>query len=159
MKTHQYRLTANWTGNTGTGTTNYRSYERSHTIIIEGKSPLSLSSDQAFRGNAAKWNPEELLLASLSSCHMLSYLHVCVTIGVIVTKYEDVAEGVMQETADGGGRFECVTLHPNVTVKDSSMIQKATEAHHRANELCFIASSVNFPVHHIPKCVVEELGN
>ncbi len=145
---HSYKLTVRWTGNTGTGTDSYRSYERSHTISIDGKPDISGSSDPAFRGDKTKHNPEEMLLSALSTCHMLSYLHVCVVAGVVVTAYEDEATGVMRETPDGGGHFTEVTLHPVVTIADASMADLANELHEKASKLCFIANSVNFPVHH-----------
>jgi len=149
---HNYNLTIKWTGNAGTGTSNYREYERNHTIIADHKPDILASSDPAFRGDKTRHNPEELLLASLSSCHMLSYLHLCAVSGVVVTDYVDNATGIMTETPDGGGHFSEVTLNPIVTVTENSMIQKANELHKKANELCFIANSVNFPVHHKPTC-------
>ena len=156
MCTHHYNVSAAWTGNTGQGTASYKAYERSHKIEANGKPAILGSSDPAFRGDKTKYNPEELLLAALSTCHMLSYLHVCTAAGVVVTGYEDKAEGQMQETPDGGGYFTEVTLSPVVTVKDASMLEKAMEAHHEASKLCFIASSVNFPVYHKQLCKCEE---
>jgi len=149
---HHYNLTIQWTGNKGTGTSHYRAYERSHTIFVDNKIELSASSDPAFRGDKSKHNPEELLVASLSSCHMLSYLHLCAVSGIIVTDYVDNAKGTMVETPDGGGRFIEVVLNPIVRITEISMVQKANELHKKANELCFIANSVNFPVHHNPTC-------
>lgn len=149
---HKYNVTIKWTGNNGTGTSNYREYERSHTITVENKPEILASSDPGFRGDKTKHNPEELLLASLSSCHMLSYLHLCAVSGVVVTDYIDQAAGIMIETANGGGHFSEVTLNPIVTVTENSMIPKANELHKKANELCFIANSVNFPVHHKASC-------
>ena len=145
---HHYKSTTKWTGNTGSGTSNYRNYERSYSILTEGKMEILGSSDPAFRGDATKHNPEDLLLASLSSCHMLWYLHLCAEAGVVVTAYEDEATGVMLETANGSGHFTEVTLNPQVTVSESTMIEKANSLHKKANELCFIANSVNFPVYH-----------
>jgi len=153
---HHYSLTIKWTGNKGTGTSDYRSYERSHIIQTQNKVEITASSDPAFRGDKTKYNPEELLIASLSGCHMLSYLHLCVVAGVVVTEYTDEATGTMVETPDGRGHFTEVTLNPGVTVKESSMISKANELHKRANEVCFIANSVNFPVHHKPTCIAED---
>ena len=155
-KQHQYELTIQWTGNQGTGTNTYRSYERSHIISAENKPEIIASSDPAFRGDKTKYNPEELLIASLSSCHMLSYLHMCAVAGIVVLDYTDKATGIMVETPDGGGHFTEVTLYPVVIVANSSMIDKANELHHQANKLCFIANSCNFPVHHQPTCIVAE---
>jgi organic hydroperoxide reductase OsmC/OhrA len=155
-KEHKYKTRVNWTGNTGTGTSNYRGYERSHMISIEHKPDIHCSSDPAFRGDKTKHNPEELLLASLSSCHMLWYLHLCAEAGIVVTEYADHATGTMVETDNGGGRFTEVALHPMVTVTENKMIEKANALHKKANELCFIANSVNFPVSHFPNCIARE---
>lgn len=149
---HQYALTTRWTGNTGTGTNSYRSYERSHTISAENKPEILASSDPSFRGDKTRYNPEELLVASLSSCHMLSYLHLCAVAGVVVLDYTDTATGTMVETPDGGGHFSEVTLYPAVIVAEPSMVEKANALHQQANTLCFIANSCNFPVHHKPSC-------
>lgn len=152
-KEHIYNIATKWTGNTGTGTSNYRSFERSHTIYVENKPEILASSDPAFRGDKSKHNPEELLVASLSSCHMLWYLHLCAEAGVIVIEYADQATGIMMETSNGGGKFKEVTLNPVVTVENASMTEKANALHKKANELCFIANSVNFPVKHQAKTV------
>lgn len=151
-KIHNYTLQVQWTGNQGQGTSDYRSYERGHTVSIEGKPVLECSSDPAFRGDKTKYTPEDLLLASLSSCHMLWYLHLAAEAGITVVDYVDKASGTMIETSDGGGHFTEVTLQPTVTITEQTMIDKANELHKKANELCFIARSVNFPVHHKPTC-------
>lgn len=153
-RNHTYQLTITWTGNKGHGTGNYKSYDRSHTIQAAGKVAIPGSSDPAFMGDVTRYNPEEMLVASLSACHMLWYLHLCAEAGVVVTAYRDAATGNMEETANGGGRFTLVTLHPEVTVAEEGMIDKANALHARANELCFIANSCNFPVHHQPECKV-----
>ncbi|MDR7132016.1 organic hydroperoxide reductase OsmC/OhrA [Algoriphagus sp. 4150] len=147
---HHYTATIKWTGNKGTGTDNYRNYDRSHQILVENKPGILGSSDPAFRGDKTKHNPEDLLVSSLSSCHMLWYLHLCSEAGVIVVDYIDSATGIMSETSTSGGQFTEVTLNPVVTVAENSMIDKANELHRKANELCFIANSVNFPVRHNP---------
>lgn len=154
-KLHQYNLKIEWTGNHGTGTSQYRAYSRNHIISASGKTEIPASSDPSFRGEKSRYNPEELLVASLSSCHMLWYLHLCSEAGVVVTGYTDHATGTMAETTNGGGHFKEVLLAPAVTVAESSMIAKANELHHKANELCFIANSVNFPVKHEPTCSVK----
>jgi organic hydroperoxide reductase OsmC/OhrA len=153
-KQHNFLLQLQWTGNTGQGTKNYRSYERSHTISIEGKPNLNGSSDAAFRGDKTKYTPEDLLVASLSACHMLWYLHLAAEANIIVVDYVDKAKGTMIENFDGSGQFTEVTLAPKVTVAEQSMVEKANELHVKANELCFIARSVKFPVYHKPTCVV-----
>ena len=153
---HNYRVSVAWTGNQGSGTSGYRAYDRSHAVRADGKPDILASSDPAFRGDKARYNPEELLVASLSSCHMLWYLHLCAEAGVIVLSYSDEATGTLQETADGGGAFAEVTLHPVVVVSSPSMMALAHDLHRKAHERCFIANSVNFPVHHEPTCRAEE---
>ncbi len=153
---HTYSVSIQWTGNTGTGTSTYTGYDRNHTISIVDKPTISGSSDPAFRGDKTKHNPEELLVAALSSCHMLWYLHLCSEAGIIVTAYTDQATGTMQETPDGGLRFTEVSLHPIVTVAETAMSPRATALHKKANELCFIARSVNFTVQHKPVCLVAD---
>lgn len=147
---HRYALTVTWTGNTGEGTSTYRGYQRAHTVTADGPGELLGSADRTFHGDRERWNPEQLLLASLAQCHMLSYLHVCVEAGVVVTEYVDRATGSMRTDPDGSGRFTEVVLRPQVTVTDAGMVQAATDAHQRAHQLCFIANSVNFPVRHGP---------
>jgi organic hydroperoxide reductase OsmC/OhrA len=149
-KQHHYSVTVQWTGNTGAGTSTYRSYERAHEILAEGKSAIAASSDPAFRGDRARWNPEELLLAALSSCHQLAYLHLCAVAGIVVVDYVDHAEGWMEETLDGAGQFTRVMLGPKVTISAGDPA-KAKELHHEAHEKCFIARSVNFPVENEPE--------
>ena len=146
-KQHHYKAAITWTGNLGKGTLGYKGYERSHSISIENKALITASSDPAFMGDAAKHNPEELFLASLSSCHMLWYLHLCADNCIIVTAYTDHATGTMEEN-EQGGKFIEVVLHPQVQVSDISMIDKANELHEEANSKCFIANSCNFPVRH-----------
>lgn len=153
-RTHRYDVTVAWTGNRGTGTSGYRDYGRDHEIAADGRPAINGSSDPAFRGDKTRWNPELELLAALSQCHMLSYLHVCTTAGVVVTAYQDSPHGIMAETADGGGHFTEVVLRPRVTVAAETMAAKAQELHEEASEKCFIASSVNFPVRHEPSVTV-----
>ncbi|MGQ7310349.1 OsmC family protein [Microbacterium arabinogalactanolyticum] len=145
---HRYALTATWTGDRGSGTSGYRDYARDVTISIDGKPDLLASADRPFRGDPGRWNPEDMLIAALAECHLLSYLHACVTAGVVVTSYWDEATGLMREDGRGGGAFAEVVLHPKVTVADASMIEAAEQAHHQAHDWCFIANSVNFPVRH-----------
>jgi organic hydroperoxide reductase OsmC/OhrA len=144
-RTHVYAATVTWTGNTGQGTASYRSYSRDHVVALPGKAPIAGSSDPAFRGDPARANPEELLVASLSSCHMLWALHLACEAGLVVDSYEDEAEGEMVEDGDGGGHFTRVVLRPRVTLSAGDAARLA-QVHERAHALCFIARSVNFPV-------------
>ena len=111
-KKHNYAVKIEWTGNKGSGTDDYRNYERSHTITIEGKPAILGSSDTAFRGDGSKHNPEDFLVSSLSTCHMLWYLHLCADAGVVVVNYVDNAKGIMKQLVDGSGFFTEVTLYP-----------------------------------------------
>ncbi len=150
-KRHAYEVQVEWTGNRGFGTSSYRAYARSHAIAAPGKPTIAGSSDPIFRGDAACWNPEELLVASLSACHQLWYLHLCAEAGIVVLAYVDHAEGVMEEAADGSGCFKRVILRPQITVAGGSDVRKARELHVAAHAKCFIANSVNFPVEQEPE--------
>lgn len=146
MTEHHYQLSVKWTGNTGQGTKDYRSYERSHLISGQGKPDLLGTSDPAFRGDPSKYNPEELLLASLSACHMLWYLHLCAVSQIIVIEYSDQPKALMVVDPSGSGHFKEATLHPLVTITDPARLDQAKQLHQPAHEKCFIANSVNFPV-------------
>ena len=151
---HRYQVTVNWTGNRGTGTSGYRAYTRDHEISAEGKSVrVPGSSDPAFQGDPSRYNPEELLVASLSACHMLWFLHLCAEAGIVVTSYSDSATGEMAEHASGAGEFTKVILRPRVAISDPSRAATTAELHAKAHQLCFIARSVKFPVEHEPAVV------
>ena len=109
------------------------------------------SSDPNFRGDATRYNPEELLVMSLSSCHMLWYLHLCAEAKIVVTAYVDEAVGTMVEVKETGGHFTDVVLRPVVTLQAGSDAALAASLHDRAHHLCFVANSVNFPVHCEPR--------
>jgi organic hydroperoxide reductase OsmC/OhrA len=147
-KEHSYEVTVRWTGNPGTAT--YRGYDRGHDVAAAGKPVIEASADPAFLGTADRWSPEDLLVASLSQCHMLTYLALCARSGVVVTDYEDSATGLMLETPGHSGHFTEVRLSPVVTVADEAMTEKAAALHEEAHRDCFVANSVNFPVRHQP---------
>jgi organic hydroperoxide reductase OsmC/OhrA len=153
LSEHHYALTVQWTGNLGDGTTSYRGYSREHDIVIPGLPVLKGSADPTFHGDRERYNPEQLLLAALAQCHMLSFLHVAVRHGVVVTDYRDDATGQLRLNGDGSGQFESVTLNPRVTVADPAHVALAEQMHREANQVCFIARSVNFPVRHSPVTV------
>lgn len=142
---HRYEVHVSWSGETR----GYESYSRAHGIAINGKPTIAASADPAFLGDADLLNPEDMLLAALSSCHMLWYLHLCAVKGVVVTAYEDHAEAKMVE-APRAGRFTEVVLRPVVTITTDSDAEVARSLHERAHGECFIANSVNFPVRHEP---------
>jgi organic hydroperoxide reductase OsmC/OhrA len=152
---HLYRVEVVWTGNHGLGTRGYRDYGREYEVRAASKPAIPGSSDPNFRGDAARWNPEELLVGSLSACHKLWFLHLCAVGGVVVMAYEDSAEGVMAETEDGGGHFTSVTLRPHARLAAGSDPERAEQLHHRAHEKCFVANSVNFPITVEPTFEVE----
>jgi organic hydroperoxide reductase OsmC/OhrA len=146
---HHYRVVNRWTGNLGKGTAAYKAYSRNFELGAEGKSALIPgASDSAFRGDPARYNPEELLVGALSSCHMLWVLHLCADAGITITDYSDEAIGDMVENPDGSGEFTRVLLRPRMTITDSSRIADAIEIHDRAHKVCALARSVNFPVEH-----------
>jgi organic hydroperoxide reductase OsmC/OhrA len=149
MNQHEYQLETQWQGNQGTGTSGYKTYSRAHIVRAKGKPDIHGSSDKAFHGDVERWNPEELLIAALSQCHMLSFLHVAQAAGVVVESYRDHASGVLETSVDGSGRITEVILRPTIEISEGD--QAALPAlHHKASELCFIANSVNFPVRHQP---------
>ena len=149
---HEYQVALLWTGASKGPTSSYQSYSREYEYRVGTKPTLKGSADPHFRGDPALYNPEEQLVASLSSCHMLSYLAECARAGVHVIAYEDTAAGVMS-VQDGKLRFTSVVLRPRVTISADSDVEKAKALHHRAHEECFIASSVNFPVTNEPEIV------
>ena len=150
MKQHNYEIEVKWSGNDGEGTKAYTSYRRDHIIRSKGKPEIAGSSDPAFRGDAVRYNPEELLVASLSACHMLWYLHLCAVNGITVLNYSDAASGTMQEHDDGSGDFVRVVLRPVVKIESGDDRAKAVALHQKAHSLCFIARSVKFPVDVMP---------
>ncbi len=149
--THSYELLLRWTGNRGVGTCTYRAYSRNHDLVVAGAPVIPGSADPVFRGDAARWNPELLFLASLAQCHMLTYLHLATGAGVVVTAYEDRPTGVLTMDPDGiGGEMTQVTLRPSVTITPDSDPDVAQSLHEQVGALCFIARSVRVPVHHEP---------
>jgi len=148
---HTYAIDLEWTGNRGEGTSGYKSYGRDHVISAEGKHPIEGSADRTFFGDRDRWNPEEMLLAALSQCHMLSYLAEAARAGLVVVGYTDAATGVMEQTGNGGGHFTSALLRPRVALADPSQKELAASLHAPAAEKCFIAASVNFPVEHAPE--------
>lgn len=153
MTLHTYELDLTWTGNTGTGTSGYRDYRRDVLARSAGRPDLELSADRPFRGDAARWNPELLLLAALSECHLLSLLHVAVMHRVTIVGYADSPIGTMRQVGLGG-HFERVVLRPRVVVTEREHVALMADLHREAGNACFIASSVNFPVEHEAETLV-----
>lgn len=153
MKQHTYEIRVDWTGNDGQGTKTYKGYRRDHTIASEGKPLIEGSSDPSFRGDRSRYNPEELLVASLSSCHMLWYLHLCSVNHVTVLDYRDSASGVLEEGNDASGEFVRVKLRPTVRISPGNDRARALAIHDEAHRLCFIARSVRFPVDVVPEII------
>ncbi len=155
-RVHHYETTVVWTGNLGQGTSDVRAYGRQHEITVADRPPIPGSADPAFRGDPLRYNPEDLLLAALSACHMLWYLHLCAVAGITVVDYRDEAQGEMEEWRAGGGRFTEAELRPVVTVTAESDREKALALHKTAHENCFVANSVNFPLRCQPTIVTAE---
>jgi organic hydroperoxide reductase OsmC/OhrA len=150
---HRYVSNVSWAGNRGSGTSGYGDYGREHVIRIPGKPDLAGSSDPAFRGDPAVHNPEDLLVASVSACHMLWYLALAASAGIVVTGYEDAAEGTMVEDRARGGWFTRIVLRPRISVAAGTDLDRATALHADAHAKCFIANSVNFPIDVAPTFV------
>lgn len=144
-KQHQYSVTVEWQGNRGTGTSSYRAYGREHRLASGNKPDIAGSSDPAFLGDPAKWNPEDMLIGATSACHQLWYLHLCAAAGIVVESYVDHAQGTMTEHADGG-RFTSITLRPVVTIRSGDSVDRARDLHHEAHRQCFIANSLAVPI-------------
>ena len=155
-KEHLYKAKINWTGNLGTGTSEYKAYSRNHEVSgAGGKDIILASADPIYRGDASRYNPEELLVAAIAGCHMLWYLHLCADAGVVVLEYKDEASGILTETENGNGKFSEVTINPQVTITNKSNAETAIDLHDKAHEFCFIANSMNFPVYFNPIIVFE----
>ncbi|MGI8404987.1 MAG: OsmC family protein [Thermomicrobiales bacterium] len=153
---HHYETSITWTGNTGEGTKSLRSYEKSYDIEVPGKPVIAGSSDPAFRGDPTRYNPEDLLVASLSACHMLWYLSLSAKAKIVVTSYVDRADGTMVEDESGSGHFSQVVLRPEITVAFGTDLDRAHALHHDAHAMCFVANSVNFPVTAEPIFTLED---
>lgn len=150
---HLFKASAEWFRNNKCES--IKTYSRTHTIAIEGKPLLNVSAAKAFKGDAALYNPEDMLLGSLVSCHMMSYLYVCAQSGIEVLSYTDDAVATLVVQQDGSGRFTGVTLNPKVIIAQADRINEALTLHKKANQLCFIANSCNFPIEHNPTCETE----
>ncbi|ADG17633.1 OsmC family protein [Paraburkholderia atlantica] len=149
---HKYRVSVQWTGNRGSGTSGYRDYGRDHLISSDRKPDIPGSSDPTFLGDAERWNPEDLLVGAASACHKLWYLHLCSDAGIVVLDYRDDAEGTMLDSPHEG-RFSQIVLRPRVTIREGGDVEQAMHLHHVAHQKCYIANSVNFPI--LCEAVVE----
>ncbi|MEM9649769.1 MAG: OsmC family protein [Bacteroidota bacterium] len=157
MKEHTYTINLKWIGSQEVGTKNYRSYNRDFEIDAEGKQhSIAGSSDPSFRGDRTRYNPEDVFVSSLASCHMLWFLHLCSTHSIVVLEYMDAAVGIMTESKDGSGRFKEVTLYPEIVVDHPVEEELIHDLHQKANQMCFIANSCNFPIHHKPKTSIKQ---
>jgi organic hydroperoxide reductase OsmC/OhrA len=155
-KQHSYTAEIKWTGNLGTGTSAYTAYSRAHEVSGDGgKQTILASADPIYRGEESRYNPEELVVAAISGCHLLWYLHLCADAGVVVVDYTDSANGTLTENDDGNGKFSEVTINPQVTITKDSDAELAEKLHDKAHEFCFIANSMNFPVSVKPTIIFE----
>ena len=150
---HHFKAALSWTGAAKGPTVDYETYSREYRMEIPGKPPFLGSSDPAFRGDATLYNPEDMLVMALSSCHFLSYVAICARARLPVVSYEDDASGTM-DMKDGKIRFTEVILRPRVVVAAGADLDKARRFHETAHSQCFIANSVNFPVRHEPVVTV-----
>ena len=149
---HIFKAETNWISKQKLADSPQRFYNKSHQVKIEGKPLLDVSAAKAFKGDPELYNPEDLLLSSLVSCHMMSYLYVCSQNGIEVLEYSDNAEATLEVNPDGSGRFVEARLYPKVKISNPDQIELALELHQKANQLCFIANSCNFPVLHNGSC-------
>lgn len=154
MASHSYSLTLDWQGNKGSGTSSYRAYGRDYVISMEGKPDILGTSDPAFLGDPKKHNPEDMFLASVASCHMLWYLHLASSAGIVVTAYEDKAEAEMVMNKDGSGQFSSITLKPTVTITEPDKAAVAEKIHEDVGTMCFIARSISVPIRHKATIIV-----
>ncbi len=150
---HEYSACIEWTGNTGEGTATYKSYKRSWQLATSGKPLVECSNDPVLGGDPTRHNPEDMLVASVASCHMLWYLHLCAVAGITVTSYKDIPLAIGEMEASGAGRFKSITLRPQITVTITSDVVKAQAIHDDVHQYCFIARSINFPVKIEPEIV------
>lgn len=152
IRHHKYTSSVVWTGNLGSGTMDYRSYERDFIVNSKDKPQLQGSSGTSFMGDKEAYSPEDLLVAAVSACHMLWYLHLCAEQGIVVLEYKDTAYGDMDEEEDGSGHFKKITLCPVVTIARGGDVDEANKLHAAANKMCFIANSLKCAVEHQPMC-------
>jgi organic hydroperoxide reductase OsmC/OhrA len=154
---HHFTATVTWTGNQGTGTSTYRAYSRNYDVVGDGTATIAGSAAPAFRGDKSRYNPEELLIASLSACHMLWVLHLCAEAKITVVEYVDMASGIMALNPDGSGQFSEAVLRPRITVIEAGREADVVAINERSHRLCFIARSVNFPVKHEPVVITAHI--
>ena len=152
---HLFKAKLNWNSISKEVFTTSKKYTKTHQIAIDGKEILNVSAAKAFKGDPGLYNPGDLLLSSVVSCHMMSYLYVCLQNDITVVSYQDDAEGTLEVLENGSGRFVEIRLNPNVIIKEKEKIAQAISLHTKANELCFIANSCNFPILHFASCEVE----
>lgn len=151
MTEHEFPARVVWTGNLGRGTTNYHAYQRTWSVATPGKSEIQCSNDPLLGGDPALHNPEDLLIATVSACHMLWYLHLASKAKIIVTSYVDDPVGIGETEANGTGRFVRAVLRPRIDVVEGADLAKAEALHHDVHRYCFIARSVNFPITYEPR--------
>ena len=156
---HEYVANIVWTGNTGRGTSSYKSYDRNWQIVTPHKAIIECSNDPLLGGDPTKHNPEDLLVASIASCHMLWYLHLCAVAGVNVISYHDTPLALGELERSGAGRFTSITLRPQIEITAESDENKALSIHGDIHQYCFIARSLNFPVNFQPKITKNSSGS
>lgn len=147
---HTFEAHLSWTKPDEASSNRKRIYGKTHLMQINGKQDLTISAAKAFKGDPALHNPEDQLLSSIMSCHMMSFLYVCSQHNMEVFSYKDKATAILETYEDGSGKIVSVSLFPQVIIADHNQIELANALHVKANKLCFIANSCNFPVQHEP---------
>jgi len=158
MANHDYTARIVWTGNRGQGTASYRGYDRTWNVETPGKPVINCSNDPLLGGDPTLHNPEDMLIAALSACHMLWFLHLASDAGIVVEGYEDNPLAVGESLPSGAGRFLSATLRPHITLAPGSDPEAADSIHSRIHEVCFIARSVSFPVSYAASYTVRDEG-
>ena len=156
MSNHYFKASLQWNLKSEADFKSKKIYTKNHTISFEGKESISVSAAKVFKGDPTLVNPEDLLLSSVTSCHMMSYLYVCQQNNIEILSYQDHSEAILEVNSDGSGKITKIILNPTIKIKDESKIDLAISLHKKANQLCFIANSCNFPILHHPSVYAED---
>lgn len=144
MKEFSYSATVEWMGNDGSGTST-KTFGRDNELSTPNKPTIIGSAPSEFGGDGANWAPEDLFVAAISQCHMLTYLFLCFRAGIVVESYTDTAVGTLAIEGASGGHFSKVELRPAVTI--SAGDPRAADAlHASASASCFVGNSVSCDV-------------
>ncbi|QDO92455.1 osmotically inducible protein OsmC [Formosa sediminum] len=142
----QFKISNSWSLEHASKITSKGGSIKTHQVFLEKGKTLEVSAAKPFKGDPSKYNPEELLMAALSSCHFMSYLYVCEQAGITILEYSDTVEGILNLQANGSGAFAKISLNPQVKIENQDQIQLAESLHEKAGNLCFIANSCAFKI-------------